>query len=266
VRSFRSFVGVSIVALFLAAPVAPVVSAGPVALAAQGHQAAEDALTSMQAAIACAVTPTLALPATDVLRIAGVQDTALRLLYGSHDLIIIDGGSSRDVQVGQRFFVRRLDWFGPYGGRQDHTVRTAAWIRIVAVNETTSIAAIEHSCTGAMSGDFLEPFAAPIVPDNVNRVDTSGELDFKSVGRVGFGERLRTTAGIGDFMLIDRGADQGTEVGSRFAVYRDLRATGLPLAAIGEAVVVNAGPSLSVVHIVSAHDSVVRGDYVVPRR
>jgi hypothetical protein len=36
--------------------------------------------------------------------------------------------------------------------------------------------------------------------------------------------------------------------------------------AIGEAVVVTTAPSLAVVRIVAAHDAVVRGDYVVPRR
>jgi hypothetical protein len=190
----------------------------------------------------------------------------VRLTYGVRDRLVIDGGSATNLQPGQEFFVRRVDWFGPSGTSQPHTIRTTGWVKIVAVNETTSIATVEHSCTAMMKGDYLEPFVAPTVPANVDRVDTSGDLDFKSLGHVGFGERLRTNAGIGEFMLIDRGADDGAEPGSRFAVYRDLHQPGLPLASIGEAVVVSSAPTMAVVRITAARDTVVRGDYVVPRK
>ncbi len=234
--------------------------------AASASRAADRPLTAIELALACALPPSTDPPSIDALRVIGAQDTAPRLLYGSHDLLVIDAGSSREMKLGEEFFVRRTDWFGPPGSAQPRTVRTAGWVKVVAVNDTTAIAAVEHACTGMLQGDYLEPFVVPTVPSNINRVDTSGDLDFKNLGRVGFGERLRTNAGIGDFMLIDRGADQGAEPGSRFAVYRDLHKDGLPLAAIGEAVVVSASPSLAVVRIVSAHDTVIRGDYVVPRK
>jgi len=251
VRSSRSFVGALLVFVFAAA------SPG---------RAADAPFTPLETVLACAIPPSTDPPPADALRVAGAQDTAPRLLYGPHDLIVIDGGASRNMKLGEQYFVRRTDWFGPVGSSQPRTVRTAGWVKIVAVNDTTSIAAVEHSCTGMLRGDYLEPFVAPAVPANINRVDTSGDLDFNNLGRVGFGERLRTNAGIGEFMLIDRGADEGAEPGSRFAVYRDLHQPGLPLAAVGEAIVVSASPSLAVIRIVSAHDSVVRGDYVVPRK
>ncbi len=251
VRSFRCFVGVLFVFVFAAA------STG---------RAADAPFTPLETVLACALPPSIDPPPLDALRVVGAQDTALRLVYGPRDLLVIDGGASRNMKLGEQFFVRRTDWFGPAGSAQPRTVRTAGWVKVVAVNDTTSIATVEHSCTGVMQGDYLEPFVAPSVPANINRVDASGDLDFKSLGRVGFGERLRTNAGIGDFMLIDRGADEGAEPGARFAVYRDLHKEGLPLAAIGEAVVVSASPSLAVVRIIAAHDTVVRGDYVVPRK
>ena len=36
----------------------------------------------------------------------------------------------------------------------------AGWIRIVAVNDTTAIATVNHACDGSMVGDYLETFAA----------------------------------------------------------------------------------------------------------
>ena len=234
---------------------------------AAGAHAADEPLTAMQTAVACAIPPTIDLPAPDALRIVGAQDTAPRLLYGPDDLLVIEGGTARNLELGQRFFVRRTDWFGPYGGGTGpHATRTAGWIRIVAVNETTSMAAVEHVCTGMMEGDYLEPFVAPAVPATANRNDASGDLDFKDLGHVGYGERLRTTGGIGDFMLIDRGADQNTETGARFAVYRDVHKPGVPLAPVGEAVVVSVGRALSVVRITAARDAIDRGDFIVPRR
>jgi hypothetical protein len=229
-------------------------------------RAADVPFTPIQLALGCAMPPTIDLPPAEALRVAGADDTALRLLYASHDLIYVAGGAEQNVRLGQEFFLRRVDWFGPSGGSQPRTIRTVAWVKIVSVNDTLSVAAVEHSCTAAMRGDYLEPFVAPTVPANVSRVDTSGSLDFKNLGRVGFGERLRTSAGIGEFMLIDRGADQGAEPGSRFAVYRDLHQPDLPLMAVGEAVVVSSGPSLAVIRVTAARDSVIRGDFVVPRR
>jgi hypothetical protein len=250
VRSSRCFVGVVLVVL---------------SSSAATGRAAEAPSAASQMALGCALPPSIDPPA-GALHISGAQDTALRLVYGPHDLLVVDGGTSSNVQLGQEFFARRTDWFGPSGGAQPHTIRTAGWVRIVAVNETTSIAAVVHSCTGIMRGDYLETFVAPVVPDNMERVDTSGDLDFKSLGRVGFGERLRTNAGIGDFMLIDRGGEEGAEPGSRFAVYRDLHDPAMPLASIGEAVVVTVAPHMAVVRITAARDTIVRGDYVVPRK
>ena len=41
------------------------------------------------------------------------------------------------------------------------TIHTTGWLRIVAVNDTTAIAQIEHVCDGVIAGDYLEPFVAP---------------------------------------------------------------------------------------------------------
>jgi hypothetical protein len=45
-----------------------------------------------------------------------------------------------------------------------------------------------------------------------------------------------------------------------------MRSAHLPLAVIGEAVVVSSSASLSVVQVTSARDVVRAGDFVVPRR
>jgi len=74
--------------------------------------------------------------------------------------------------------------------------------------------------------------------------------------------------------MIDHGSQQGVMPGARLAIYRDVRTTlkdywavtttPLPLASIGEAVVVSASPTMAVVRVVRARDAVHAGDYVVP--
>jgi hypothetical protein len=49
-------------------------------------------------------------------------------------------------------------------------------------------------------------------------------------------------------------------------VYRDVHKPGVPLAPVGEAVVVSVGRALSVVRITAARDAIDRGDFIVPRR
>jgi len=67
-------------------------------------------------------------------------------------------------------------------------------------------------------------------------------------------------------VLIDRGTDQGVTAGTRYAIYRDIRSAGMPLASVGEAVVLSTGKTLALTKITSAHDAVLSGDYVAPRR
>jgi hypothetical protein len=186
--------------------------------------------------------------------------------------LIVDGGTRAGIQLGQDFFVRREIRFGIMPGRRrdpkqpSQGVNTAGWIRIVAVNDSTAIALVLQVCGPILAGDYLEPFAAPQVPANASTADSSGEPDFTALGRVIIGNEDRRTAGAGDFMLIDRGAENGVAAGTRYAVYRDLASPGLPLASIGEAVVITAGPDRSLIRITRARDAVMSGDYVAPRR
>lgn len=223
-------------------------------------------LTHLQTAVACAISPRPAPFGPDPLTIVGSQDTTVRSLFGPRDLLVISGGTARQVQLGQRYFVRRLEWFGPRSSDRPYTVRTGGWIRIVAANEATAIGVVEYSCSDILTGDYLEPFVLPVVPASAETTVTTGTLDFTHLGRVLYGDHLRWTAGSGGYMLVDRGTGEGASVGARYAVYRDLRQDGVPLVAIGEVVVVSAGPDASLVRITDARDVITTGDYIVPRR
>lgn len=228
-------------------------------------QTAAPTYTALEMAVGCAPPPTLDLPEAK-LRVIGVQDVAPRTEYGSRDMLVVNGGTNAGVQLGQQFYVRRANRFGVDDGHTRLGARTVAWIRIVAVNESTSIAALDHICAVVAQHDYLEPFVAPVVPAGAERDDASGEPDFTNLGRVVAASEGRSTAGAGDFVLIDRGSDQGVAPGARFALYRDVKMTGMPLASLGEAVVISTSPTMALTRITRARDAVTQGDFVALRK
>ena len=171
------------------------------------------------------------------------------------------------MQVNQQYYVRRLlRGAETKFDKLPHEVQTAGWVRIVAANETTSIAIPDHACTDIREGDYLEPFVAPPLPEgDIFAAVTKGEQDFKNYSRVLYAALERLSAGTGDFIVIDHGTDREINVGSHFAIWRDLQKTGLPLTAIGEATAVSVSPDRAVLLVTRSRDAVFKNDIVVPR-
>lgn len=246
-----------------------VVLLGPVVLSAlvASPAMAADRLSPIQIAAACAPLPANALP-DDALRIIGVQDTVARTVYGRGDLVVIGAGLGRGLQLDQQHYVRRepLTAARHEGVSGTRGANTAGWVRIVAVNETTAIALVEFACDGLMIGDLLQPYADPVVPPDADRTDTTGEPDFAAAGRVLFGDNERATVAVGDFLVSDLGEPDRTAPGGRLAIYRDLGVEGVPLAAIGEAIVVSVLSDFSIIRVTRSRGDVIAGDLLVPRR
>jgi hypothetical protein len=224
-------------------------------------------MSSLEKAVACTPPPSFDGPPPRSLHILGSQDTTQRSLLGPGDTLVVDGGTESGVQLGQQFFVRRLNTYGPARGAHAPGTTTAGWISIVAVNASTAIASVDHACGPLEGMDFLVPFVVPVLPAGADLDETPGQPDFMALGRIVVmegGERLVTAPG--DFVFIDQGSDQGVLPGARFALYRDVGPMGTPLASVGEAVVILTGASLSLTRITRARDVIFAGDYVVPRK
>jgi hypothetical protein len=237
-----------------------------VAAAGSGAAQSEKPMSPLEVAVACAPPPTLDVPSGKVLRVIGAQDVTARTEFGTGDLLIIDGGTGAGVQLNQQYFVRRANRFGSSGSPPRQGSRTGGWVRIVAVNDTTSIAAFEHVCGPVATSDYLEPFVAPVVPAGADRDETPGEPDFNSMGQVVVGNEDRDAMAVGDFALIDRGTEHGMAPGARIALYRSVGVSGMPLASVGEAIVISVGPKMSLTRITRARDAIRGGDFVAPRK
>ena len=206
------------------------------------------------------------MPRPASLRVIGSQDSVPRSSFGPGDLLVLSGGTRAGLQLGQRFFVRRAVTFGGESSPSVHAVRTAGWVHVVAVNDSTAIAAVDVACAAILEGDYLDQFVKPLVPDGAERTDASGQPDFSSMARVLFGNEEVSSSGAGEFMLVDRGMSNGMKAGQRLAVYRDLNVAGVPLTWIGEGIVISTSADAALMRITTARDAVRSGDLVAVRK
>ena len=228
---------------------------------------APESLTALQTAVACASPPFIAGEPADAIRIVGSQDVVGRDLFGTPEVLVLSHGTNHGVKVNDLYFVRRV-----FRGAETikdklpHPIQTAGWVRIVSVNEKTALASPEHTCSDIRSGDYLEPFVAPVVVEGAAMPPiVQSELNFDAYTFVLHGDLERRSAGTNEFATIDHGFDRNIRIGARFAVYRDLQLAQNPLKRIGEAIAVSVGPSLTIVRITSARDAIFSGDIMVPR-
>jgi hypothetical protein len=197
-------------------------------------------------------------------------------------LITINGGADNGIEVGQEYYVRRVQ--APRGSGISHTtpatIRTAGWVRVYAVDKTMSLVTVSHACDSIDIGDYLEPFRIPAPPT----ADANPAKPQKNnYGHLLMGADRRTMFAKNDFVTIDRGSDHGVTLGARFRVFRDKRrmetkrllaVKELPdeiitpefLFEIGEAVVVEVKPDISTAQIMNARSALLSGDYVALRK
>src|SRR4051794_10492348 len=101
----------------------PVFAAMFVICAAGGAtaQTSDAPMSALAIGVACAPPPSTGEIPDHALRVIGSQDAIPRALFGNRDLLVIDGGTTAGVQLGQQFFVRRSNFFGgscyPRGAR-----------------------------------------------------------------------------------------------------------------------------------------------------
>jgi len=214
--------------------------------------------------LACAPSAASEMPAVP-LRITGGQSLESRVSAAPSELITINAGRANGMQVGQQFFVRRIlkDRDQAVSRETPATVQTAGWIRVYAIEEEMSLATIVYGCDAVLVGDYLEPFALPVV---VPRTATKGKPERDNYGRVLPGKDRRRTYGAGEFIVIDRGSDHGITPGSQFVVYHDKKEDGNFLYHVAEAVAVEVRENSATLSVTSARNVVSADDYVAMRK
>src|SRR5262245_43300680 len=199
------------------------------------------------------------------LRVTGGQDSFVRRTYAPGDLVTINAGIKNGIEVGQEYYVRRLQVANMAAISRDTpaAIRTTGWIRVYAVDDEMSLATITHACDTIEVNDYLEPFKLPVVP-TVSQDRPKPERD--NYAKVLVGSDRRKSFGKGDYVVINRGTDFGIEVGSQFVLYRDKKMASNFLFEIGEGIATEVKPDMTTVLVTVSLDAINSGDYVALRR
>ena len=248
---------------FLGAAAGLLATALPAA-AQRGPAPASMSLPTEVVSLACAPTIAYEIPSV-ALRISGGQESVQRTSYAPGDLVTINAGRRDGIAVGQEYYTRRALASSelPVGRNNPATIRTSGWVRVWAVDDEMSLATISHACETVDVNDFLEPFALPTVPTASKQM---GDPERGNYANVISGQDRRTQFGRGDYLLIDRGSNQGVTPGARFVMYHDRKLSGNFLFQIGEAVAVDVKGDTSTLQIISAIDAISAGDYAGMRK
>lgn len=214
--------------------------------------------------VACAPRVAFELPDRS-LRISGGQDATPRYSWGPGDLITMNAGSDHGIEVGQQYYVRRIQVENAQKVTRmtPASVATVGWIKVWAIEKEMSLATVVHACDSMEVGDYLEPFVMPTVTKPTAEI-LKPERD--NYARIMFGTDLRRSFGKGDYFIIDRGTNYGLQAGDRFVVYRDKRLYENFLYSLGDAVAIEVKEETATLQVTVSRDAFMEGDYVAVRR
>ena len=220
--------------------------------------------TLVPANVACTDVPVAAHASSPLHVLAPHGDDHHEFSY-RNDVVVLSGGTPQGLQPGQRFFTRRFRT--PRSGesisdKDRGTVRTSGWLTVIAADEYSALARIDYACDGVATGDYLDAYVEPVLPQEVA---AEGKIDFSNMARVLSGVDRRESFGPGDLLSVDRGTSQGMTVGARIAFYRD-RHNGAPLIELGSGIVVEVSGGTSKVVVERARFAVTTGDYAALRQ
>jgi hypothetical protein len=220
--------------------------------------------TTLPAHVMCAdlLVPAMPLPSVWV---RGGHHSEQRQTLGRDDVIVVARAPNDGLAVGQRYLVRRL----PTGAHAELPkaggyvpIRTPGWVTVTSMDDLNALAHVDYSCDSIEAGDYLEPYAEPVLPTpDVNLAAP----DFTERVQILPGTEGRVLFADGDSFSIARGTEHGVTIGARYAIYRDHH-DGKPLVLIGEAIVTDPSATSSKVLLMKTTNAVETKDVAVPRR
>jgi hypothetical protein len=171
------------------------------------------------------------------------------------------------VQAGDRFTILRENARvrDPETGRTiGHHVDKLGWLEITKVGPESSEAMIRVSTGEILRGDRLVPRMEPALEVPVRSGATGSE------GQIAFLPEQRTVMAQRDIVFLNRGSDQGVDVGSTLEVYRPGAVVkdretkinhAMPDDVVANMIVVSARPETSVAIVTHATVELREGDY-----
>ena len=249
--------------------------------------------------IYCSGLPSTQAPPQDTYIISGENASYMVTYFKGRD-VFINRGTAQGVEVGNEFEVIRpvqdplkSKWFTwqPQLLRAMGTVyKDIGRVRVVSVQQKTSIAEVELSCDMMQRGDIARPFAARPVPEFHDlKFDPFTAQTGRGRAMVVTGKGYTNAVSAGEIVYVNLGSKQGVQTGNYFRMFRYQGArnetvyqvprmayqvyglgstpvpydwANLPREVVGEGIVLRTGPNSSTVMVTTAREVVMAGDYV----
>jgi hypothetical protein len=209
-------------------------------------------------------------------RILAAERQMHLISFSTNDIVYIDAGESAGIKAGDKFLILHPDnpvedpvTFEPIGT----LVRKAGVLTVIATQDYTSTAQITETCFPISIGDFLEPYQEPKIPvvTEIAPIDRYMPIKSQLRGRIIYSEAQ--TVGDGHLVYIDRGTQDGVEVGSKFLIYRNYKQgyygekikQDVPDVILGELIVIEPHENISTAKIIQSFDYIILGDLVALR-
>ena len=181
-------------------------------------------------------------------------------LYASGDQLVIDGGRTTGLEVGQNLVARRS--FHPSGEPGVTGEHTAGLVQIVAADQRAAVAVVIYACDELMPGDWLAPFE----PEPIRSPERAGIPAYDRAARILLADADQLIGAPRRLMVIDRGRDNGIRVGQRVTLFRERRPGSRGPAVLGDAVVVAVRSDSATIRVQNATDVIAVGDSAAPQR
>ena len=161
-------------------------------------------------------------------KIVGGVEEQEQFLYSENNVVYINAGSNKGVNVGDVFTVLR-----PRGqvrtrwtrkGSLGAYVQEVGALEVIRVKNEISVARVKTSCDNLLLGDLVQPMQARVAPQFSQRppMDLYSDPNGKALGRL-FMSRDNVEVITRDFIVyIDLGAEDNVQVGDYLTIFRPL--------------------------------------------
>ncbi len=223
--------------------------------------------------------------------IMGTEEGEHMTYFADRNIVYVNKGKNWDMKPGDQYFVIRPIWkftdFGPEfkeaenRNKYGYYYRDMGRIRILLVNDHSSVAEVVAACEEMIAGDLLIPFSPRTIPTltALRPLDRMAPYNDKGKGKIILTKDCLTNVGKGNIVYIDMGKKKNVAVGDIFRIYRQFSGDNVSTfnrpvyqqnkkpfkeirKVLGELIVLRAEDNTATALIISSREEIHSGDAV----
>jgi hypothetical protein len=201
------------------------------------------------------------------LKILSGEKSYEKTMFSDADVIHLNQGKLDGLEIGQVLLIIAVgDRIGDIGWLANRQGRAL----VEFLEDHRALARVEKSCGRVMAGDYLVPFEEK---ETFLGKDMGFEAHFEApdglVGTIVYVEREYIQLGSGGWAVIDKGEEDGIQVGQQLTICKQIRnpetlkfREDLPEIGIGNSIVVDVGKRTATIKVLSCSDPISKGHLV----